>query len=80
MKTEPNHPINQITHNDGSKVSLNDVADASNYYCMGLSKREYFAAIALQGIIAGCDSHFQPELFAEYAVRYADALIKELNK
>lgn len=46
----------------------------------GLSKREYFAAIALQGLCAGCDSHFQPEMFAQYARQYADALIEELNK
>jgi hypothetical protein len=44
----------------------------------GLTKREYFAALAMQGILAGkvqTDSIF----VADYAVEYADALIKSLN-
>lgn len=43
----------------------------------GLSKREYFAAMALQGISAGgqcIDCH------AYFAVKAADELITELNK
>lgn len=47
----------------------------------GLTKREYFAAMAMQGMQAdnpglGCT----PEYIAKYAVRMADALIAELNK
>jgi hypothetical protein len=45
----------------------------------GLTKRELFAAKAMQGCLAGnfCDS---PEQNADYAVRCADALLKELAK
>ena len=48
----------------------------------GLTKREYFAAIAMQGLcvnsIAG--SHNKPINLAIDAVMYADALLKELGK
>ena len=50
----------------------------------GLTKREYLAAMAMQGIMANSeyiptvDAHFQN--IAQDAVRAADALIKELNK
>lgn len=49
----------------------------------GLTKREYFAAMAMQGFISGCyagqNAGFtvQGNVFA--AVEYADALIKKLN-
>jgi hypothetical protein len=49
---------------------------------LGLTKREYFAAMALQGLLA--NSFRSPTSYiesnAEYAVNYADALIAELNK
>ena len=56
----------------------------------GLTKRELFAAIAMQGLLSG--GHYQsaqecaepgndPEqIIAEDAARYADALIKALSK
>jgi len=48
----------------------------------GMTKRELFAAMAMQGIcgdgIPG--SHHQPEDTARDAVAYADALLKELAK
>ena len=48
----------------------------------GLTKREYFAAMVLQGLLAS--SFRSPTSYiesnAEYAVTYADALIAELNK
>jgi hypothetical protein len=47
----------------------------------GLTKREYFAAMAMQGILA---RGFNPDLFekngSEIAVNWADALINALNK
>jgi hypothetical protein len=47
----------------------------------GLSKREYFAAMALQGIIANKDGlDIKIERIVESAVDTADALIEELNK
>lgn len=48
----------------------------------GLSKREYFAAMAMQGICANSipGSHHMSQATAMDAVDYADALIAELNK
>jgi hypothetical protein len=44
----------------------------------GLTKREYFAAMAMQGILSQHDS--RPSYTATLAVEYADALIAALNK
>ena len=47
----------------------------------GLTKREYFAAMAMQGIIANKDGlDIKIERIVESAVDTADALIDELNK
>jgi hypothetical protein len=47
----------------------------------GLTKREYFAAMALQGIIANKDGlDIKIERIVESAVDTADALIEELSK
>jgi hypothetical protein len=47
----------------------------------GLTKREYFSAMAMQGIIANKDGlDIKIERIVESAVDTADALIEELNK
>ena len=47
----------------------------------GLTKREYFSAMAMQGIIANKDGlDIKIERIVESAVDTADALIDELNK
>lgn len=49
----------------------------------GLTIREYFAAMALQGILAGVDiTTFGTATgaFSQSAVEYADAIIEALNK
>lgn len=47
----------------------------------GLTKREYFAAVALQGFIAdGAASAVDSEWVATRSVEFADALIAELAK
>ena len=45
----------------------------------GLTKREYFAAMAMQGFLANSYSTRNSQL-AELAVNQADSLIEELNK
>ena len=57
---------------------------ANDFYEGGLTKREYFAAIALQGYLAAFagDARVEmptPERAALEATKYADALIEELN-
>lgn len=50
---------------------------------IGLTKREHFAAMALQGLLANA-TYFEvenmPETDAKLAVEYADLLIAALNK
>ena len=54
----------------------------TDYYAeSGLTKREYFAAMALQGFTANTHSiKWLPEEIAKDAVTHADALIAELAK
>ena len=51
--------------------------DTINY--TGLTKREYFAAMAMQGMLAKYGSDYQVQN-AKEAIYWADALIEELNK
>lgn len=51
----------------------------------GLTKREYFAGLAMQGLIANDCGDWEEEEnpieeMAMYSVEYADALLAELNK
>ena len=67
-ETKPNEPIITLEYNN-------------DYTSMGLTKREYFAAIAMQGIISNKDGlDIKIERIVESAVDTADALIEELNK
>ena len=45
----------------------------------GLTKREYFAAMAMQAIIA-CDNSEFSHIAAQRAVDYANALLAELER
>jgi len=67
-ETKPNESINRILYMD-------------NYTSEGLTKREYFAAMAMQGALANKSAHERTiEMITESSVRLADALIDELNK
>ena len=46
----------------------------------GLTKREYFAALAMQGILCDGDGGHSERSLANTAVNMADALIEALNK
>lgn len=71
MKTEQNDIINAFEETDGS---------GGHYHThMGLTKREYFAAMAMQGILSGKGSTINPIRTANDAVMFADELIKALN-
>jgi hypothetical protein len=66
VKTNPDEPIQTIEYNN-------------NYISNGLTKREYFAAMALQGLLSDYESE-SIEDYSKYAVKLADTLIEELNK
>lgn len=47
---------------------------------LGLTKREYFAALAMQGLLACPDISASREDIAEESVKQADELLKVLEK
>lgn len=69
------------TKNDSAYPEI-QMAAGQIFHQPGLTKREYFAAMAMQGIIA--NNHHGPDEYvkqaAREAVQYADALIEQLNK
>ena len=72
MKTEPNQLIHSFQHLENTEGNFN-----------GLTKREYFASMAMQGFLASyAGSTFDPksENVAKKSCEYADALIKALNE
>jgi hypothetical protein len=73
--TNPNDPatptIEHITGNYGD-------THVNTYF--GLTKREYFAAMALQGLLVENSSSINADWTPKQAVKMADALIEELNK
>lgn len=45
-----------------------------------LTKREYFAAMAMQGLLASTEASGTFDYFAKQAIQFADALLAELEK
>lgn len=71
--TDPNEPAYPVKVYDGSLQEA--IAPR------GLTKREYFAAMAMQGMISGSQGlEIAVDEFAERSAMLADALIAELNK
>lgn len=64
-KTNPNQPAFACASDAGHQE--------------GLTKREYFAAMALQGVLANPDNHSTNLQLAIVSVAMADDLIKALN-
>ena len=63
------------------RVAFPIVGDAFDDKHKGLTKREYFAAMALQGLIAS-DKIASTDIYtaAEYAIGFADELLKQLGE
>jgi len=78
MKTEPNEPITPVAspNHDGN----GGVFYRSDYN--GLTKREHFAGLAMQGLIANAISgHLgNSSEGVTLAIQWADDLIAELNR
>lgn len=71
-------------------LKRDNLSDSNNVfeYCKGLTKREYFAGLAMQGILAASHSDAEssagfytpdPNHIAKLSVSYADKLLKELE-
>ncbi len=65
MKTEPHSPINPIPN---------------SYHGHGLTKREHFAALAMQGYLSNSELQIPFELLGMASIKIADALIAALNE
>lgn len=65
-----------------SVKSARELSDNPEFYekYSGLTKREYFAIKALQGILANSSEDISEEMASKEAVRFADALLEELDK
>jgi hypothetical protein len=82
MSTEANQPAFPVT-------TYNTYGEINNIH-LGMSKREYFAGLAMHGILASLEGDLNKytvnggflhgESVAEDAIMCADALIKELSK
>jgi hypothetical protein len=69
------HP--QVISNINSKTPLSEVWNYEVNH--GLSKREYFAGLALQGLLSSNNSQ-TPEYLAVRALKAADELLQQLEK
>ena len=54
--------------------------ESAPVYFGGLTKREYFAAMAMQGICANTNQRLGPRELTETAVKIANHLIQQLNE
>lgn len=66
MRTKAKGPALPLISNDGYIINA------------GLTKREYFAAMALQGLVTKNNNEYDYCVIS--AVKFADALIEELSK
>ena len=75
--TNPNEPVYPQTIPVMNTSLGNAAYKVGEYFIPGLTKREYFAAMVMQGdLSAGCVDTER----AAYWVKQADALITELSK
>lgn len=83
MKTEPNEPIHPLIE---TQERAGETFYTDTFSTGGLTKREYFAAMAMQGLLTNYVSYglygnheSQPNVHVQ-AIMCADQLIEELNK
>ncbi len=76
MKTEPNDQVNPVV-----AISYDKYGTRQEDTHFGLTKREYFAALAMQALSSNPNFlNYTPYDIAVYAVIRADALISALNQ
>ena len=79
MKTESNDPIYpcEVGYEKGKQIAARQISNTTALV-IGLTKREYFAAMAMQGLLTDIRLN-DAKVVSFHAVKFADALIKELN-
>ena len=76
-------PIYPLSKEQTDILSINEKSIVQETLNIGLTKREYFAGLAMQGILANHSlevNTLKDEHKAEYAVIMADHLLKQLEK
>ena len=76
-ETKANEPIQLFVANS-TDPNLPDFVKSALSHPNGITKREYFAAMAIQGLLANGRAFITDNIID--AVKIADALIEELNK
>ena len=71
--TNPNDTVNPQQEYDEVRDGV------ANFTRGGLTKREYFAAMAMQGLVVRRDEDRPADYYSDLAVKLADALIAGLN-
>lgn len=72
-------PLPVTSNNSGSVRTIKDYSESDSYKYLGLTKREYFAAKAMQGFLAFPGEMAIDEV-VEKSVRLADKVLAELEK
>jgi hypothetical protein len=65
---------------ENGKQPITPLNYAENYFLKGLTKREYFALLAMQGMLSNPATYGDREIMMIEAVKNADALLLELEK
>jgi hypothetical protein len=78
MKNDPIFPINPTLEYQNHPDKDGYVEKRLGFF--GLTKREYFAAKALQGLLANSGPYPHSADTAVRALKYADILLEELDK
>ena len=73
-----NKPINPCSERVWKSAGIASSWETVNH--IGLTKREYFAGLAMQGILCEKGLNIISVPLAREAVNYADALLEELSK
>ena len=76
MKKQPAFPVEVSVDGNGNLKGFQ--TSQFSEYEMGLTKREYFAAKAMQGLISKQEIIYNPELIAEMSIEIADIILTKL--
>lgn len=80
-------PANPVRGNNGLLWDSKDATHLKEDRCAGLTKREYFAGLAMQGFISSAKGFTLDQLRMEHIIKgvakasaqYAEALLEELD-
>jgi hypothetical protein len=65
---------------ENGKQPITPISYVAVYSSEGLTKREYFAGLAMQGMLSNPTTYGDREIMMIEAVKNADALLLELDK